>query len=106
VASLTDYLADLRRRKHVEEDGKPWDDDPLAPYEMPTDTAPAFFVQALNSVSRGGYHACDKEKRHVYADMILCDLLLFAMDTHEDGDVVNAAHQAVKVWRSIGKWYA
>jgi len=106
VVSLTDYLADLRRRKNIEEDGEPFEDDPPEPYEVPIDTAPAFFVQALNSVSAGRDHAYDREQRHIYADMILCDLLLFAMNTHEDGDVVNTAHQAVEVWRSLDKWYA
>lgn len=62
VASLTDYLAGLRRRNHIEENNEPWDDDPPEPYEVPTDTPPAFFVQALNSVSAGGHHAYDKEK--------------------------------------------
>jgi len=99
---LDAYMADLRRRWNVNEDGAPWDDDPPEPLVLSDDTAPAFFVRAMGVVAAER----SKELRHFYADMILGDLLLFAMDTHEDGDVVAAAHEVVDKWRSFDKWYA
>ncbi len=102
MTPLDAYLADLRRRWHINEDNEPWDDDPPEAFVLPDDLAPAFFVRAMGVVATEQ----DKELRHFYADTILCDLLLFGMDTHEDGDVVNAAHEVVDKWLSFDKWYA
>lgn len=101
---LVHYLADLRRRWHIQEYGQPFEDDAPEPYALPDDTQPAAFVQALEAALAA--HARDKEARHIYADMILCDLLLWSMNNHEDGDVVSAAHAFVERYQAIEKWYA
>lgn len=101
---LAHYLANLRRSRHIQQDDQPGDDDPPESYVIPDDTQPQELLQALDAISIP--NLLDKEARHICADMILCDLLLWAMRTHEDGDTVSAAHTFVERYQSIDKWYA
>lgn len=102
---LERYINDVRRRAPRLADAWYIEANPAVPaLELPEPAlTPDVLLQALRSAAVAWK---DQGTRHIFADIILCDLLLIISRSCGDDHVAEVAAAAVALVQSWPKWYA